>query len=434
MFRLRAHMAIAVAVLSGVVAVPRPSVALDLEGALRQVAAANPTLAARGDMVEAARRRVAPAGAWPQPMLELGAVNVPTNRRFDMDPMTMKMVGVSQRVPVFGSNRLARRAAREAVTSESAVAEMTGFEVYGMTWEAYADAYFASELARTAQTHQGVMERLVQSARARYESGNGRLEDILRAQAEQARVLTDLAAYRAEELGARARLDALRGVMPGRTTDSLAPPPDPTVPAAADPWLATVAASHPRLREMDAQVNRYRFSARAARRMAWPDLELKASYGRRGVLAGGIQQDNMFNATVGFMLPIFAGAREVSEGAEMDAMARASEEERRGVELELRQQVAAAHAAAAAAQRTVGLLADTVTTTQRRAVEASWTSYRAGTTDLWRVFESTHALYSEEIALVRARQELARAEARMVSLTGRGDLMGVALPASRSEQ
>jgi outer membrane protein TolC len=62
-------------------------------------------------------------------------------------------------------------------------------------------------------------------------------------------------------------------------------------------------------------------------------------------------------------------------------------------------------------------------------VDASWAAYGAGTTDLWRVLEATHALYGEEIALTRARQDLARAAAAMLSLTGRGDLLGVAVPA-----
>jgi outer membrane protein TolC len=439
MFHTRAGVTAAVIALWAVAATSRPSAALDFETALRQVAAANPTLAARDATVEAARRRVAPAGAWSSPMVEMGVVNVPTTGRFDTDPMTMKMIGVSQRVPLFGSNRLARGAARAEVSSESAAAERTAFEIWGMTWQAYADVYYAGELARHAEAHGAVMEHMILSARARYESGNGRLEDILRAQAEQARTLADLASFQAEERGARARLDALRGVMPGAAADSLAPPPDVAIPPEPDAWLAAVVPSHPRLREQQAKVDRYRLSARAARRMTWPDLELRGSYGWRQTLAGSahggpLEQDNTFSATVGLMLPIFAGSRERSEAAGMDAMARASEAERTAAELDLRAEVAAVHATAAAARRTVGLLADTVVTTQRRASDASWVSYRAGTTDLWRVFESTHALYSEEIALVRARQELAGAEAQMLSLTGRGDLLGVVLPTIRSER
>jgi outer membrane protein, heavy metal efflux system len=430
--------AFALAIWSAAVA-PRPVLALDLPEALRQAAAANPSLAARSEMVEAARRRVARAGSWPSPMLELGVVNVPTTGRFDEDPMTMKMIGVSQRVPVFGGNRLSGRAARESASGEAAALERAGFEIYGMTWEAYADALAARDRVRSAEAHGGVMDRLVESSRVRYQSGTGRLEDMLRSQAERARIVADLTAFRAEEQTARARLDALRGVPPGGPADTLAALPAATDPLALEAWLAAVSAGHPRLREADAQAGRYRFEARAARRMAWPDLELKASYGWRQSLvspghAGSLEQDNMISASIGFMLPVFAGARGGAEGAEMDAMARASEAERRQAELELRQEIVSAHAAAVAAGRTVRLFADTVTSIQHRAVEASWAAYRAGTTDLWRILEATHALYAEELALVRARQELARAHARLVALTGRADLLGVTLPTTRSDR
>ena len=367
--------------MSSALVMPRAVVALDLPEALRQAASANPTLAARAAMVDAARRRVTPAGAWASPMVELGVVNVPTSGRFDEDPMTMKMLGVSQRVPVFGGNRLSRRAAREGVAGESAALELAGFEIFGMTWDAYADAIAAGDLARSAEAHGGVMDRLVESARARYQSGSGRLEDVLRAQAERARIAADLTAFGAEERRARARLDALRGIPPGGSpesfTDRLAALPGSQDSLALDAWLAAVSADHPRLRGMEAEANRYRFAARAARRMVWPDLELKASYGWREALrtpghSGALEQDNMVSASVGFMLPIFAGARGRSEGAEMDAMARASEAERLGAELELRQEIASAHAASTAARRTVRLFADTVTSIQHRAVEASW--------------------------------------------------------------
>jgi outer membrane protein TolC len=410
-------------------AVPRCAFALDLEGALRDVVAANPTLEARREMVAAAERRVAPAGAWQSPMVELGVVNVPTTGSFDTDPMTMKMVGVTQRVPLFGSNGLSRRSAREAAAAEGAQSEISRYELLGLAWEAYADAYYAGELAQLAGSHRSVLDQLVESARAGYESGRGRLDDMLRAESERGRALADLTTFVAEQRSAQARLAALRGVAPGGRLDSLAALPPTALPESPDPWLVALAPTHPRLRELDARAGRYRFAARAARRSTWPDLELRGAYGRRETLADGSPQDDMFSATIGFEVPLFAGQRELAEGAEMDAMARAAESERRAVELELRQQVVAAHAAAAAAQRTVGLLADTVVATERRALSASWSAYRVGGTDLWRVFEATHSLYGEEIALMRARQELARDEGRLLALTGRGDLLGVDVPA-----
>lgn len=440
MSRARAGAAAALIVMVLQIATPRPSPALDLPGALREVASANPTLASRQAMVEAARGRAGGAGAWFAPRLEVGVVNVPTRGGFDADPMTMKMIGVSQRLPVFGNQGLSRDAAREEITRESAGAMLTGYELLGMAWEAYADAYLSGELAAIADRHLELMDRLVQAARARFESGNGRLEDLLRSQVERATTLGDRVTFAAEAASARARLDALRGVAPGAaTTDTsnvLAPPPAP-VATTAQAWLAAVTPDHPRLRGITAEANGYRLSASAARRSAWPDLELRASYGFREALAGPagpIPQDDMFSASVGLTLPILSGGRERGEGAALDAMARARESERRGAELELQRELVVAHVEVTAQARTEALLADTVITTLQRAVDASWSAYRAGTTDLWRVFESAHSLYDDEIALVRARQARARAESRLVALTGRTDLLGVAnaLPEERT--
>jgi outer membrane protein TolC len=433
---VRAWLAAAMIVLAVPMVAPRSSRALDLAGALRDVSTANPTLVARSAMVDAARGRAGAAGAWFAPRLEVGVLNVPTTGGFDADPMTMKMIGVTQRLPVFGPQGLAHDAAREDVTRESATGTLTDYELLGMAWEAYADARLGGELARIAEQHGELMERLVQAARARFESGNGRLDDLLRSQVERATTLGDRVAFRAEEGSARAQLDALRGVAPGAIAaaggapDTLAPVPAP-VATTVDAWLAAITPDHPRLRGLSAEASGYRFSARAARRSAWPDLELHAAYGFRQALAGPagpIPQDDMFSATVGLTLPILSGGREHGEGDALDAMARVRDAEQRSAELELRREVVAAHLEAEAQARTEALLADTVITTLERAVDASWTGYRAGTMDLWRVFESAHALYGDEIALVRARQARARAESRLVALTGRTDLLGVALP------
>jgi len=425
---IRSALLSAVALALGLGGASRLALALDLPAVLREVRDANPTLAARRQMAEAARYRIGPAGAWQSPMLELGPVNVPTSGSFNAEPMTMKMIGVTQRVPLFGANRLSAQSARAAASAETSAVSMTRYDLFGMAVEAYADAYFAAALRGHAEGHIGAMARLVESARARYAAGTGRLDDVLRAQAEQARTLTDLEAFRGEERGAYARLDALRGVDPGLAPDTLAVVALKPVPADPSAWLAAVTDTLPRLSELKAQTAHYDFAARAARRMVWPDLELKYSYGFREELAGGIPQDNMWSASVGFMVPIFAGQREFSEGAEMDAMARASAAERRAAELDLRQRVAETYAVAVAAQRTVRLYADTVVTVEERAVDASWVSYSTGSTDLWRVLEATHALYTEVIALARARQDLMHAQARMLSLTGRADLLGIALP------
>jgi outer membrane protein TolC len=432
--RIAAAAVVALALAAAAASAARAESALTLEDVLRDVAADNPMLAARRAMATAAEKRVAPAGAWESPMAEVGAVNVPTSGRFDEEPMTMKMVGVAQRIPLFGANGLRRRAAASAASAEGEAAVRSYYDAYGAAIATYADAYYARARAEEAARHRGTMTRMVAAAEARYRSGAGRLDDVLRAKAEQARVLADQASFEGAAARAIARLDALRGRDEASAPGPLAALPAFAVPADPSSWVESASTDHPRLREAEARARGYDLSARAARRMIWPDLELRASYGFRGGDRLGNDWSNMFSAGAAFMIPIFSGQRERAMGAEYDAMARAAEAERRDAALSLQEEARALHADARAAVRTVSLLADTVVTTQSRAMEAAWSAYSAGTTDLWRVFEAAHTLYVEDLNLLDARHDLARTQARLVALTGRGDLAGVTLPAMRKDE
>ena len=410
------------------------SAPLTLDAVLRDVSASNPTLAARRAMTSAAEQRRRSAGAWDPPMLEFGVVNLPTTWDFNEDEMTMKMIGVAQRIPLFGPKKYQSHAAGEAAEAEGSAAAGAHLELFGSAIEAYADAYYALERAREAARHESVMARFVESAMARYRSGSGRLDDILRAQAEQARVRAEGAGFQSDAEQALARLGALRGLRFEGGTPTLAPPPDLPVPPDPSTWIAAAADDHPRVQEAEARERGYEMSARASSRMAWPDLEVRASYGKRGHDAMGMDLNDMVSATVGVTIPLFYGSREGATAKEMNAMARAAGAEKEEAALDLARMARTLHAEATASARMVALLADTVVTTQARAVEASWSAYSAGSIDLWRVFEANHALYADDLALLDARRMLARAQGELVALTGRGDLAGVALPVIRRDE
>src|SRR5262249_45144693 len=158
----------------------------------------------------------------------------------------------------------------------------------------------ALERSRAVDRHIGISERLVASARARYRSGNGRLEDALQAEAEHARVRADQVSFAAAASRALARLDALRGVEPGSSDSSLEALPPLPVPADAGAWRRAAVQDHPRLLEAEARERGFDLSARAARRARWPDLELRGSYGIRGQDRMGMSLDDMISASVGF--------------------------------------------------------------------------------------------------------------------------------------
>lgn len=433
MFRVFRALACAAFALALCSAIAPPARALDLETALRDVLSANPMLVARAAMTDATRQRIGPAGAWSQPMLELGLQNVPSGGGLYEDEMTMRMIALEQRVPISGANGLAREAAHEAWQADLQAGRAQALTMLGMAWERYADAYFADELARLGLTHRGVMDRMVAAADTRYRTGRGRLDEVLRAQADRARLAADVAAFQSEARGARARLAALRGREPGAAADTLLPPPDALQPEGSPAWAGALDGTQPKLVSLEREAAGRRAAARSMRRMSWPDLDLRASWAKRGPMehAGGpsMELDDMWSASVGLMLPIFSGSRERAQAAEMDAMALAADGEHRAAALDLAADLDEARARAESARRTAALLADTVVVAQQRSLDAAWIGYEAGSVDLARVLESAHALYGEHVALLRARQEFSRACARVLAITGKGELVGVNLPA-----
>jgi outer membrane protein TolC len=419
---------LAALIVSCLAVAPAPDAhALGLEQVLAEVAAADPMLEAQAGMTRAARARATRAGAWDAPMLDLMAENVPITGGLDQDAMTMRVVGIEQRLDVFGARGLARRAAGRDAGAAAANAEAVRYERLAMAWEAYASAWSAAERARAAREHRGVMDRMVAAGRARYESGRGRLDDLLRAEAERARLIADATRFEAEERGARARLDALRGREPGAAPEPLEPPSGRLV-ADADAAWAGLAASHPRVRAAAEREAARRASVQAMRRMGWPELTLRASFGFRAEGAHGEVQENMWSAGVGVMLPIGNESRQGAEAAEMAAMAEAAAAERRAESLAIAAELEALRARARADERAASLLADTVLVAQRRALAASWSAYETGTTDLAGVLDAAHASYAEELSAARAREGLALTLARLLALGARPSLVGVSLP------
>jgi outer membrane protein TolC len=435
--------ALAPAVLALCLALPARGAGADqaplaLERVLAEVDAANPMLAAGRHESTAAWARARRAGAWDAPTLELAAENVPVTGGFDQDPMTMKVVGLEQKVDVFGARSLAHHAAEGDARAAEAEVENTRWQRFGDAWSAYADAYFAGARADAARDHRQLMDKMAAVARVRYESGRGRLDDLLRAEAGRARIVADAVGFDAEAHAARARLDVLRGREQGDGSEALSAPPESLAADGAAGWREAVS-THPSVRALSEREAGQRDMERAAQRRTWPEMTLRASYGFRGPLSQGasmpvVPNPNLFSAGVSLDLPLGAGSRQGAEAAEARAMADAAQAERRATTLALEGELSALRARVAATRRTVALLRDTVIVAQRRALEAARSAYETGATDLAAVLDADHDIYAQELEVSRARQDLAGMLARLLAATARPELVGVSVPVASTER
>lgn len=275
-----------------------PAAALDFNDPRAVVAAAletHPTLARVRAEVAAARERIAPAGALPNPMLMAGVQNKQIDLRDD-EMMTMYMVGVSQTL-VRPDKRDARRDAAEleAVALEkeidSARAEIERDVL--LAW--YDVAATDAQLTATAQVRE-MIDAVVAAARVRYEVGSGVQADVIRAQLEGSDLDHEILRLRGTRRAAAARLLSLLG-LPIETTVPALTMPENTEDLAIDA-ATTPPADHPAILALEAEVERAEEEIRLAKLDLRPDVDLEAQYGHRRA------QRDMFSVVARIELPL----------------------------------------------------------------------------------------------------------------------------------
>src|SRR5688500_14126019 len=164
-----------------------PASAVDWSHPRAVVAAAlnnNPTVVRLQAEADAARERIRPAGAQPNPMAMAGVQNKQIDLRDD-EMMTMYMVGAQQTF-TSGDKRRARRTAAQlearALDQQVVSARATIEREALLTWY---DAAAAGSQITAAEQVRSVVDAIIDAARVRYEVGTAEQAEVIRAQLER---------------------------------------------------------------------------------------------------------------------------------------------------------------------------------------------------------------------------------------------------------
>ena len=389
-----------------------------LRALLTEALANNPEIRAARSEAEAARHRVSPAGALDDPMLEAGILNVPTDSwRFNREDMTMKMLGLAQKLPYPGKRALRTEVAeRDAQTAEQNYREMAN-RVAREVKMAYLDLALALENVRLIRETTLVLEQFLRIVESRYQVGQGSQADVFKAQ-------TQLAKMREELL----RMERERPVMEAELAKLLgrAGVPEFSAPMPATPQLRLDLAAlreaalkeRPQLLALASAVEKNSASIELMRSEYKPDFDLKLQYGQRDAMPDGTRRPDMVSLMVAINLPIWgkqkidpriAEARSMRDQAQSMYAAQQNE-----VFAKLRQQVATAEQSRKSAD-----LYDTAILPQARlAVEAALAAYRVNRIDLLTLLDSQMSLLNFGVGRAAAVVNLHKALAEIAQLTG----------------
>ncbi len=415
-----------VAALAAVTSAPLGAQVLTLENArdpkLQDLVAEalqnNPEIRAARNEAEAALQRVSPAGALDDPMLEAGLLNVPTDSwRMNREDMTMKMLGLAQRLPFPGKRALRREVAeRDAGTAEHGYRETVN-RVAREVKLAYFDLSLALESVRLLKDNTLVLEQFMRIVESRYAVGQGAQADVFKAQTQLAKMREELLRMEREQPVMEAELTKLLG-RPGAASIAAPLPGTPQLRLDLESLREAALRQRPQLLALRNVVEKNNVSIELARKEYNPDFDVRLSYGQRESMLDGTKRPDMVSLTVAINLPIWGKDKIDSRIAEARSMRDQAQSmyhaQQNEVFAKLRQQVAIADQSRKSAE-----LYDTAILPQARlAVESALSAYRVNRVDFLTLLDSQMSLFNFGIGRAAAVVNLNKALAEIGLLTG----------------
>ncbi len=296
-----------------------PSDSLRMEQVVYDVVRHNDRVTAMRYMEKAAEAKAKSTGAWDDPMLMVGVNNLPTSFDFKMDPMTMKMLGLSQNIPYAGQKGLQEKAAQAEAAMAKQDRQEQELELAIAAKLAFYDLFFSLRAIDLLMKQIEVMQDVVASVKSRVATSQTNPEDAAAAQVDLWRLQTQLmpAAHAVES--AQYDLNTLRGLPTGKPVPAPQTPMFAELPENAEALVVAAREYYPPLKKLTEQASGYAFSAAAARRMLWPMLSLSGNYNFRAS-TDMEKRDNMVGFQATISLPIFSRRQQRAMAQSMDLM------------------------------------------------------------------------------------------------------------------
>ncbi|MGQ0712330.1 MAG: TolC family protein [Gemmatimonadaceae bacterium] len=409
----------------------------DVDSLVARAIAGSPAVRAAHARVDAARARIAPAGARPDPMLMAGIQNFPVSEPGFADFMTMKMLGVGQTIPFPGKRSLSTRAAERELEAALAQLETSRREVAAEVQREYYDLAYLDRALEIVERNRELLVNVIRVTEARYGVGTGGQQDVLRVRVEAARLGEEASELTEQRRGVLARLNAVLD----RSSD--APVGPASIPArvaraavadsaerirfvsatlgarAADSPLPPLVElqnaavrQNPELRAHEAMIAAQAARVELARKAHLPDFDVSLSYGQRDGFS------DMVTATVSVPIPLQKRRKQdqllASEGSELAALE--AEHESQVNALEAR--VAELHADLERDRTQLALYVKAILPQARAALTSATANYQVGRAEYLTLLDTQATLFNYETTYHRTLSDFAKGLAELERVVG----------------
>lgn len=255
---------------------------LDLSGIIEEALNNNPELKGAQARADAYRERPSQAASLEDPRITLGVQNIATDDfDFNTTDMTMKVIELSQEVPLPGILSLKKEAALHEAHAMGKKAQEIEFSLIKRVKRAYYDLYYLKKAIAVTEDNRHVLEQFLAITETRYAVGKGIQQDVLKAQVELSKIREKLIAFEQQKASTAAELRALLN----RPPEAAIPDP-PEIEKTAFSYtledLQNMALEcNPGLIDLQNVLKSRESEYRLARKEYFPSLMFTAAYGQR---------------------------------------------------------------------------------------------------------------------------------------------------------
>jgi len=379
----------------------------------------NPEIRAAAKEREAAAQRVEPAAALDDPMLEAGVLNLPTRSfSFNQEDMTMKMLGLSQRIPYPGKRALKREIAEKDSESVALAYQETANRIARDVSTTYYDLALLQESARVVQQNRAVVTQLLRVVEGRHSVGRATQVDVLKAQTQLSRMSEEQIKIERERPMLEAELNRLLGRPAHNPPPLAALPPLDEAALRGSGLEASALTNRPQLRALQTMVSRADRALELAQKDRYPDFDLRFSYGQRDSMPDGTRRSDLVSMTVAINLPVWRATKTGPRIAEAQALHEQAlnlyEAQRNETATKLHHQAAAAEQSLRAAR----LYSAEIRPQSRLMFEAALAPYQVNRGELMPMFDAQMTMFNAELGYASAVVNYHKALAEMQFLSG----------------
>jgi outer membrane protein, heavy metal efflux system len=306
-----------------------------LADVLQEAEQNNPQIQAARQGWKAAQQVPTQVSTLPDPQFQLQQVNVGSPRPFagyTNSDFAYVGLGVSQDLPYPGKLRLKGEIAKRDAEVLQQQLESVRRSVLAGVKAAYSRLAYLSKTLGILEGDGELLEQAEKAADARYRSGTGVQQDLLRAQLEQTKLLREITMHHLEVAKAQAELKKLLNRPQSSQDIEPADLSETALPYTYDELLAAMKAQNPEIAGAEKMVEKQKLEVDLAHKDFYPDFNLQYEWQR----TDPTQFRAYYMFSVGVRLPIYRSRKQRPELAQAEA-----ELNRSHSELEVQSQQAA---------------------------------------------------------------------------------------------